>query len=223
MPANPNARKPKQTAKPANRRKAHEPPALVPATHDLSADVTLLNSVTTHRQNGRFAPGNPFAFRPGQSGNSAGRPKGVRYLSKTYRDRLAQVSTSDPEGRTHAQILGDMVVSAALSGNLKAITEVTDRTGPKPFSSALTLPIRFSPKNGSDCALQWPTPWNLSPRLARPYCACWPSTLRIQMTIEFACDLSSAFCLDSISPAIFDGLRRITHWQYDFYLQRMSS
>ena len=139
MPANPNARKPKQTAKPANRRKAHDPPALVPATHDLSADVTLLNSVTTHRQNGRFAPGNPFAFRPGQSGNPAGRPKGVRYLSETYRDRLAQVSTSDPEGRTHAQILGDMVVTAALSGNLKAITEVTDRTEGRPKTVFVSL------------------------------------------------------------------------------------
>jgi len=132
MPANRNARNPKQTHKPRARQSVQDASLLKPATYDLSADVTLLNSAATHKRNGQFAPGNPFAFKSGRGGNPAGRPKGVRYLSETYCDRLAQVNASDPEGRTHAQIIGDKVVAAALSGNLRAIAEVTDRTEGRP-------------------------------------------------------------------------------------------
>lgn len=74
-----------------------------------------------------FQKGNTVGFKPGQSGNPAGRPKGVRYLSEAYRAWLSQPSEEDP-GRTNADMVAEVVGRAALKGDLFAIKELTDRT-----------------------------------------------------------------------------------------------
>jgi len=106
---------------------------------DFNADVTLHNSIATHKPHGGFASGNPYAFKPGQSGNPAGRPKGIRYISEGYRERLAQINGSDAQGRTNAEVIADIIVGAALSGDTKAITEVTDRTEGRPKQIFVSL------------------------------------------------------------------------------------
>lgn len=74
-----------------------------------------------------FSKGNTAGFKPGQSGNPAGRPKGVRYLSEAYRAWLSQPSEKDPE-HTNADMVAEIVGRAALNGDLLAVKEITDRT-----------------------------------------------------------------------------------------------
>jgi hypothetical protein len=77
-----------------------------------------------------FGKGNPHAFKPGQSGNPAGRPKS-RTLSEAYRAWLSQPSEKDP-ARTNADALAEVVGRAALKGDLFAVREITDRVEGRP-------------------------------------------------------------------------------------------
>lgn len=67
----------------------------------------------------------------GQSGNPKGRPK-TRTLSEAYRAALAQPIPGDPDGRTYADKIAEMVISAAASGDVPAARELADRTEGKP-------------------------------------------------------------------------------------------
>jgi hypothetical protein len=85
-------------------------------------------------ERGRFQPGNDCGFKPGQSGNPAGRPK-CRTLSEAYRVKLARVDESDPEGRTFAEKIADAQVTLAASsdmGSTFAAKELGDRTEGRP-------------------------------------------------------------------------------------------
>ena len=80
---------------------------------------------------GQFMSGNPHAFRKGQSGNPAGRPKSIT-LSEAYRRELARVDPKDPEGRTYAEVLAEKMRERASSGDVAALRELADRTEGKP-------------------------------------------------------------------------------------------
>ena len=73
-----------------------------------------------------FEKGNTVGFQPGQSGNPAGRPKGIRYLSEAYRAWLSKPSEKDPE-RTNADMVAEMVGKQALAGDIAAAKEIADR------------------------------------------------------------------------------------------------
>lgn len=73
---------------------------------------------------GKFKPGNPHAFKPGQSGNPAGRPK-ERTVSEVLRAMMNEAHT---DTATFAEAIADVLVKRCLLGDIKAIKETLDRT-----------------------------------------------------------------------------------------------
>lgn len=70
-------------------------------------------------------------FRKGVSGNPNGRPKTIT-LSEAYRQTLAAQMPDDASSRTYAQAIAEMVIDAAVKGNVAAARELADRTEGKP-------------------------------------------------------------------------------------------
>ncbi len=80
-------------------------------------------------------------FKPGQSGNPAGRPKKA-LLSDALRRQLAIAAPGMPE-RTQAETIAAALIAEAIAGNVQAIREVGDRTEGKPAQAiALDLDVR---------------------------------------------------------------------------------
>ncbi len=75
-------------------------------------------------RNKRASFGRPF--KPGQSGNPAGRPKSLT-LSEAYRRELAKIDESDPLKRTHAEVLAAKMIFKASKGDVAALKEIADR------------------------------------------------------------------------------------------------
>jgi predicted acylesterase/phospholipase RssA len=81
-------------------------------------------------------------FQPGQSGNPKGRPKSIT-LSEAYRKMLAAVDETDPEKRTHAEVLAEQMYAKAKTGDVSALKEIADRVEGKARQTvALTLEKR---------------------------------------------------------------------------------
>ena len=70
--------------------------------------------------------GKETQFKKGQSGNPGGRPK-VAPLSNAARNVLAKPVPNDPEGRTYAEAIAQMLADLALEGDIRAAQELTDR------------------------------------------------------------------------------------------------
>jgi hypothetical protein len=70
----------------------------------------------------------PYAWKPGQSGNPKGRPKG-RIFEARIRKILQE--TDDASGMTFEELIVRALVDAARFGDVKAIREVLDRTDGK--------------------------------------------------------------------------------------------
>ena len=62
----------------------------------------------------------------GVSGNPGGRPKS-KSLSEAYRDRLERIVPDDPEGRTFAEKIAEVLAKKALKGDVQAARELADR------------------------------------------------------------------------------------------------
>jgi hypothetical protein len=77
-------------------------------------------------ERGRFAKGNPTAFKPGESGNPKGRPKSVT-LSEALRAQLGQVMPGEEE-KTYAEKIALVLCEEASKGNVGAAKEIADRT-----------------------------------------------------------------------------------------------
>ena len=73
-----------------------------------------------------LAKGEPHRWKPGQSGNPGGRPKGAP-LSQACRALLGQPVPGDPEGRTYAQLIAQTLAEKALRGDIRAAQELADR------------------------------------------------------------------------------------------------
>ncbi len=85
------------------------------------------------RPDGKFAEGNKIGnrFKPGESGNPAGRPKSIT-LSEAYRRQLAQPVPKDPGGRTYAEVIAELMCKRATQGDVAAAKEVADRVEGRP-------------------------------------------------------------------------------------------
>jgi hypothetical protein len=67
---------------------------------DIEADKPL-----THTPAGKFAHGNPHAWKPGKSGNPGGRPKGASFAAALARQAVAPVADREEMARI-AQTIG---------------------------------------------------------------------------------------------------------------------
>jgi hypothetical protein len=87
-------------------------------------------------------------WKPGQSGNPRGRPKG-RSLTDRLRDAMTLTTDFDgnplPNGRTRADLVVDGLMASAAAGNAAALTLVLERLDGK-----LTIPIALRPEQLSD-------------------------------------------------------------------------
>jgi hypothetical protein len=72
-------------------------------------------------------------FKPGQSGNPAGRPKSIT-LSEAIRLQLAK-KVSAGSDYTYAEAIAQVLCVAAVRGNVNAAREIADRTEGRPRQS----------------------------------------------------------------------------------------
>lgn len=94
-------------------------------------------STDKHRESSEGADkrlSNLKPFKPGQSGNPAGRPKSIT-LSEAFRRQLSQPMPDDPEGRTFAEVIAERMCVAASNGDVSAAREIADRVEGKPRQS----------------------------------------------------------------------------------------
>lgn len=84
-------------------------------------DQNSEESTSDFKENGQFAKGNSYAFKPGQSGNPAGRSKS---LSRLLREKL--------ESGERGSKLVESLINMAEEGNMNAIKEIYDRMEGKP-------------------------------------------------------------------------------------------
>jgi hypothetical protein len=83
-------------------------------------------------EKGRFVKGNNNGFKPGQSGNPAGRPKSIT-LSEALRMELAKANPQGDGEQTYAEAIAQMLCEqAAEHNNIMAAKEIADRTEGKP-------------------------------------------------------------------------------------------
>lgn len=85
----------------------------------------MAKTTEEQRKNSGAGRANLRPFKPGQSGNPGGRPKG-KSLTALLRERLDEVD--EATGKTIAQLVVEGWVNAARDGNVPAIKEALDRT-----------------------------------------------------------------------------------------------
>jgi hypothetical protein len=86
---------------------------------------------TNKEKVGKGSPPKDTRWKPGQSGNPAGRPKSIT-LSEAMRLELAKMLPGDTQERTFAEVIAQQLVRAAATGNILAAKEIADRTEGKP-------------------------------------------------------------------------------------------
>lgn len=87
---------------------------------------------TTGRDDdGKFTKQNPFGWRPGQSGNPSGRPRGSKSGTAALR-RMARAFVDPKSGLSAEELIASKLIAAAIDGNLQAIKEFYDRLEGRP-------------------------------------------------------------------------------------------
>src|SRR5687768_12183069 len=82
-------------------------------------------------EKGKWTANNPRAWRPGQSGNPNGRPKGSKSGSSVLR-RMARQLVDPKSGLNATELISAKLLSAAMSGEAWAIKEYFDRVDGRP-------------------------------------------------------------------------------------------
>lgn len=80
---------------------------------------------------GKFVKGNPFGWKPGQSGNPSGRPRGSKSGTAALR-RMARQFVDSKSGLSAEELIASKLIAAAIDGNLQAIKEYYDRLEGRP-------------------------------------------------------------------------------------------
>ena len=88
------------------------------------------NSRQVRDAKGRFLSGNGLEFKPGESGNPNGRPPG-NSVTEQIRSKLPRTHPKDKEGRSHSELIADVLLAMAEGRDLGAIKEVIDRSDGK--------------------------------------------------------------------------------------------
>lgn len=102
----------------------------------------------------------PYRFQPGQSGNPGGRPKKL-LLTDAYRDILERpaVEVLSPElmgkvnaaeDATVAEVIALQMAMAAIGGDVKAASQIGDRTEGKPAQTVTVRQDEFSGKSDEE-------------------------------------------------------------------------
>lgn len=96
---------------------------------DAEEEAAAERDLAARDARGRFGPGNPFRFSPGQSGNPAGRPRGIGDLIDTV--LAEEVDTKGDLGKREAlELMVRAMVRTALKGGssgTSAFRELMDR------------------------------------------------------------------------------------------------
>jgi hypothetical protein len=103
----------------------------------MSNEQSAVGSISTQKQceNGKAKPrgkpfekGHQYAFKPGQSGNPGGLPKGTPKVSVA----LMKLLRSDPgevfTPKSRAEVIAYALYNRAVTGDVSAIKELSDRT-----------------------------------------------------------------------------------------------
>jgi hypothetical protein len=113
----------------------------------VSAEAKPLRKKTAPRS--AFKPGNPHVFKPGQSGNPGGRPKGSesRLISKALLAYLGDRAPNEvatacglPFGASWAQCMAKRLITLALRGDVSAMREVREATEGNRIRADLNFP-----------------------------------------------------------------------------------
>jgi hypothetical protein len=130
-------------------RKASRPAALVKKSSKVSGPASVpspvVKQVDSNRgPDGRFLPGayQGGGWKPGQSGNPAGRPKS-KTISEEMRELLAE---TDLDGQTVGRVVAAMIVGSAKKGSLEAARELLDRTEGKARQTVENIDGGFNPE-----------------------------------------------------------------------------
>ncbi len=83
---------------------------------------------------------------PGQSGNPAGRPPNIRYLSEIVRELLKEVGKSEYKDKTNDELVSLALLKEALAGNTKAIEMLHDWTEGKVAETHLNVNVATTPE-----------------------------------------------------------------------------
>jgi len=89
-------------------------------------------------------------FKPGQSGNPAGKPKGTKHLSTMLKAMLNEEVEIDGQKIKFDQALIKKLLKKASDGDIKAIQEVFDRTEGKAKQE-----IETEHSGGLDITVKW--------------------------------------------------------------------
>lgn len=103
----------------------------------------MAKTTEEQRKNSDPRRANLRPFKPGQSGNPGGRPKG-KSLTALLRERLDEVDPAT--GKTIAEMVVEGWINAARDGNVPAIKEALDRTEGK-------VPDKLETKNDTNVSI----------------------------------------------------------------------
>jgi len=98
-----------------------------------------------------------FRWKPGQSGNSAGRPKSIT-LSEAYRKQLALPFPGDAEGRTYGEVIAERIATRAAEGDYQAAKEIADRIegrARQPLNLAIDTDLQHRCRQAYEAVLQF--------------------------------------------------------------------
>ena len=84
---------------------------------------------------GRFLSGNEYAIKPGEVKNPTGKGGKKKPITEELQRLLEMINPNDPDKRTNAKILADVLFSLAGEGKLDAIKEIADRAEGKATTS----------------------------------------------------------------------------------------